>query len=152
MGVYIGGTLHEVAHVVAAGNALGEEASQTAVIVKMIRVMTLAPFLVFLGIWLLQSSQGIANKQKNKIMIPWFAVWFIVVAGFNSLDLLPQTVVCNINAIDTFLLTMAMSALGMETSIEKFKNVGMKPIYLASILFVWLMFGGFYIVKISLSL
>jgi len=152
MGVYIGGTLHEVAHVVAAGNALGEEASQTAVIVKMIRVMMLAPFLVFLGIWLLQSSQDIAKKQKNKIMIPWFAVWFIVVAGFNSLDLLPQTVVCNINAIDTFLLTMAMSALGMETSIEKFKNVGMKPIYLASILFVWLMFGGFYIVKISLSL
>ena len=152
MGVYIGGTLHEVAHVVAAGNALGEEASQTAVIVKMIRVMMLAPFLVFLGVWLLQSSQGIAKKQKNKIMIPWFAVWFIVVAGFNSLGLLPQTVVCNINAIDTFLLTMAMSALGMETSIEKFKNVGMKPIYLASILFVWLMFGGFYIVKISLSL
>lgn len=152
MGIYIGGTLHEVAHVVAAGNALGEEASQTAVIVKMIRVMMLAPFLVILGVWLLQSTQGIAKKQKNKIMIPWFAVWFIVVAGFNSLDLLPQTVVCNINAIDTFLLTMAMSALGMETSIEKFKNVGMKPIYLASILFVWLMFGGFYIVKISLSL
>lgn len=152
MGIYIGGTLHEVAHVVAAGNALGTEASQTAVIVKMIRVMMLAPFLVFLGLWLLQSSQGLAKKQRNKIMIPWFAVWFIVVAGFNSLDLLPQTLIVNINAIDTFLLTMAMSALGMETSIEKFKNVGMKPIYLASILFVWLIFGGFYIVKVSLSL
>lgn len=152
MGIYIGGTLHEVAHVVAAGNALGTEASQTAVIVKMIRVMMLAPFLVFLGLWLLQSSQGLAKKQKNKIMIPWFAVWFIVVAGFNSLDLLPQTVIININAIDTFLLTMAMSALGMETSIEKFKNVGMKPIYLASILFLWLIFGGFYMVKFSLSL
>lgn len=152
MGIYIGGTLHEVAHVVAAGNALGEEASQTAVIVKMIRVMMLAPFLVLLGVWLLQTSQGVAQKQKSKIMIPWFAVGFIVVAGFNSLDLLPQTVVCDINAIDTFLLTMAMSALGMETSIEKFKNVGMKPIYLASILFLWLIFGGFYIVKFSLSL
>jgi uncharacterized integral membrane protein (TIGR00698 family) len=152
MGIYIGGTLHEVAHVVAAGNALGTEASQTAVIVKMIRVMMLAPFLVFLGLWLLQSSHSIVKKQKNKIMIPWFAVWFIVVAGFNSLDLLPQTLVTNINAIDTFLLTMAMSALGMETSIEKFKNVGMKPIYLASILFLWLIFGGFYIVKVSLSL
>lgn len=152
MGIYIGGTLHEVAHVVAAGNALGTEASQTAVIVKMIRVMMLAPFLVFLGLWLLQSSQSIVKKQKNKIMIPWFAVWFIAVAGFNSLDLLPQTLIANINAIDTFLLTMAMSALGMETSIEKFKNVGMKPIYLASILFLWLIFGGFYIVKVSLSL
>lgn len=152
MGIYIGGTLHEVAHVVAAGNAIDADASKTAVIVKMIRVMLLAPFLVILGFWLMQTSHAMRQKQKNKITIPWFALGFIGVAGFNSCDLLPQTLIVNINAIDTFLLTMAMSALGMETSIDKFKNVGMKPIYLASILFLWLIFGGFYVVKFSLSL
>lgn len=152
MGIYIGGTLHEVAHVVAAGNAIDVEASKTAVIVKMIRVMLLAPFLVILGFWLMQTSHAMSQKHKNKITIPWFALGFIGVAGFNSCDLLPQTLIVNINAIDTFLLTMAMSALGMETSIDKFKNVGMKPIYLASILFLWLIFGGFYVVKFSLSL
>jgi uncharacterized membrane protein YadS len=47
---------------------------------------------------------------------------------------------------------MAMTALGMETSIDKFKKAGMKPLYLASILFIWLIFGGFYIVKIATSL
>jgi uncharacterized integral membrane protein (TIGR00698 family) len=152
MGIYIGGTLHEVAHVVAAGNAVGVEASKTAVIVKMIRVMMLAPFLVILGFWLVQTSHAVSQKQKRKITIPWFAVFFIVVAGFNSLNLVPLNVVEHINVIDTFLLTMAMSALGMETSIDKFKHVGMKPIYLASILFAWLMVGGFYIVKFSLML
>ncbi|AOO64129.1 YeiH family protein [Sulfurospirillum halorespirans] len=152
MGIYIGGTLHEVAHVVAAGNAVGVEASKTAVIVKMIRVMMLAPFLVILGFWLVQTSHAVSQKQKKKITIPWFAVFFIVVAGFNSLNLVPLNAVATINAIDTFLLTMAMSALGMETSIDKFKHVGMKPIYLASILFAWLTVGGFYIVKFSLML
>jgi len=152
MGIYIGGTIHEVAHVVAAGNAVGVEAAKTAVIVKMIRVMLLAPFLVILGFWLVRTTQHVAHKQKSKITIPWFAVFFIVVAGFNSFNLLPQALVSNINALDTFLLTMAMTALGMETSVDKFKNVGMKPIYLATILFAWLMVGGFFIVKFSLSL
>ncbi|QIR76320.1 YeiH family putative sulfate export transporter [Sulfurospirillum diekertiae] len=152
MGIYIGGTIHEVAHVVAAGNAVGIEAAKTAVIVKMIRVMLLAPFLVILGFWLVRTTQHVAQKQKSKITIPWFAVFFIIVAGFNSFNFLPQGLVGDINAIDTFLLTMAMTALGMETSVDKFKNVGMKPIYLATILFAWLMVGGFFIVQCSLSL
>ena len=46
---------------------------------------------------------------------------------------------------------MAMTALGMETSIDKFKGVGMKPIYLAAILFVWLIFGGYALTKFALS-
>ncbi len=152
MGIYIGGTIHEVAHVVAAGNAIGPETAKTAVIVKMIRVMMIAPFLLVLGFWLAKTSKDVANKQKAKIVIPWFAVFFMLVAGFNSFNLLPLHVVGDINSIDTFLLTMAMSALGMETSIDKFKKAGMKPIYLASILFIWLIFGGFYIVKIAVSL
>ena len=152
MGIYIGGTIHEVAHVVAAGNAIGTETAKTAVIVKMIRVMMIAPFLLVLGFWLAKTGKNATNREKTKIVIPWFAVFFMVVAGFNSLNLLPVNVVGNINAIDTFLLTMAMSALGMETSIDKFKKAGMKPIYLASILFLWLIFGGFYIVKFAVTL
>lgn len=152
MGIYIGGTIHEVAHVVAAGNAVGVETAKTAVIVKMIRVMMIAPFLLVLGFWLAKTSKNTAKKSKTKIVIPWFALFFMVVAGFNSLNLLPLHVVNSINSIDTFLLTMAMTALGMETSIDKFKKAGMKPIYLASALFVWLIFGGFYIVKFAISL
>ncbi len=148
MGIYIGGTVHEVAHVVAAGNAISEDVAQSAVIVKMIRVMMIAPFLILLGLYLAKSSSQ--SRGKTAVAIPWFALYFIGVAGFNSLHLLPSSVVENINALDTFLLTMAMSALGMETHVQKFKNVGMKPLYLAGILFLWLIFGGYYIVKLSL--
>ncbi len=150
MGIYIGGTIHEVAHVAAAGNTLGSEVANTAVIVKMLRVMMIAPFLLILGFWL--TSKDSSTNKKTKVTIPWFAVAFIGVAGFNSFDLISHTVVSTINHLDTFALTMAMSALGMETSFDKFKKVGMKPIYLATILFAWLIFGGFYITKLSMSI
>ncbi|HIP44991.1 MAG TPA: YeiH family putative sulfate export transporter, partial [Sulfurospirillum arcachonense] len=94
MGIYIGGTIHEVAHVVAAGNTLGNEVANSAVIVKMLRVMMLAPFLVVLGVWLSKKSN---TKQKSKVTIPWFAVGFIGVAGINSLDIFPATLIENIN-------------------------------------------------------
>ncbi len=149
MGIYIGSTVHEVAHVVAAGNAVGPETAKNAVIVKMIRVMLIAPFLVILGVLL--SKFGGATVGGHKITIPWFAVAFIGVAGFNSLHLLPDKVVNFINHLDTFALTMAMTALGMETSVDKFKGMGMKPIYLAGVLFVWLLVGGYFVTKFAVE-
>jgi uncharacterized integral membrane protein (TIGR00698 family) len=154
MGIYIGATLHEVAHVVGAGQSLGENVSQNAVIVKMIRVMMLAPFLIILSIWLLKTAVNNTNNEegtKSKIIIPWFTVVFIVVVGFNSFDLLSHNIVESINYLDGFLLTIAMTALGMQTSLEKFKNVGLKPVYLATILFMWLIFGGYFIVTLLFS-
>jgi uncharacterized integral membrane protein (TIGR00698 family) len=148
MGIYIGSTLHEVAHVVGASAVLGENVSSNAVIVKMIRVMMLAPFLIVLSFWMIRSGLNTTNNNtKSKIIIPWFAVIFIVVVGFNSFDLLPTQVVIGINYLDNFALTMAMCALGMETSFSKFKNVGLKPVYLSLVLFAWLIFGGYFIVS-----
>ncbi|PCH96775.1 MAG: YeiH family putative sulfate export transporter [Gammaproteobacteria bacterium] len=146
MGGYLGGTLHEVAHVVGAGFAINEEVANTAVIVKMLRVMLLAPFLIVLGLWL-QSKvaiiKGDEKTTKPSISIPWFALGFIAIVGFNSLNLLPLNFIDPINSFDTFALTMAMTALGMETRIEKFKGIGFKPFYLATILFFWLMITGY---------
>ena len=154
MGIYIGATLHEVAHAVGAGEALGESVSSNAVIVKMIRVMMLAPFLIILSIWLLKTAVNSTidnNGTKSKIIIPWFAVMFIVVVAFNSFDLLSLQIVESINYLDSFILTVAMTALGMQTSFDKFKNVGLKPIYLASVLFLWLIFAGYFIVSFLFS-
>lgn len=134
MGIYIGATMHEVAHVVGSSNAVGDIASTEAIIIKMIRVMMLAPFLLILSFWIFKSAGG--QAKTSNITIPWFAVMFIATVGFNSLDLLPLSAVEAINNIDTFLLTMAMTALGMETSLDKFKNVGLKPVYLATVLFL----------------
>lgn len=145
MGIFSGATLHEVAHAVGAGNAMGSEVANTAIIVKMIRVMLLIPVLFSLGYWVAvktRRSESAAAGQRGKVAIPWFALGFLGVIMFNSLDLLPPSVIAVIEYIDTFLLTMAMVALGAETSIDKFKKAGAKPFILAFILFIWLIAGG----------
>jgi len=141
-GLYVGSSIHEVAQVVAAGGAIDSISSDTAVIVKMTRVMLIAPMLLILGLFLAQAKSAVTHK-KAKLVVPWFAVLFIAVAGFNSLNLLPLQLVSNINIIDIFLLTMAMTALGMETHLAKFKQAGFKPVLLALVLFVWLVVGGY---------
>jgi uncharacterized integral membrane protein (TIGR00698 family) len=150
-GIYVGGSVHEVAQVVAAGNAISPEAASVSIIVKMTRVMLLGPMLIMLGLFLSKKSRElIATKEtrKKKVVVPWFVFGFILVAGFNSLQWVPKETVTVINTVDTFLLTMAMCALGMETNFSKFKAVGAKPVYLAAILFVWLLGGGFLFTKL----
>ena len=142
-GIYIGGTLHEVAHVVAAGNAINNEVTNSAVIEKMIRVILLAPFLIVLSFfWMKKQKIEGDETLKRKIIIPWFAVIFCVVIVFNSFDFISKSNILIINSFDTFFLTMAMFALGLQTHISKFKEVGAKPFYLAFILFIWLIIGG----------
>ncbi len=141
-GIYIGSTVHEVAQVVAAGKSVSDIAMDTAVIVKLTRVMLLAPFLFILGLFIKRKSN---KNMKNHIVIPWFALFFIGVAGFNSLHFLPKNIINGINKVDTFLLAMAMAALGMETNLNKIKGVGIKPLIEAFILFVYLVIGGYYL-------
>ena len=148
MGIFTGSTIHEVAHVVGAGNAMGAAVSNTAIIVKMIRVMMLVPVLLVVAFFVVRGvrSRG-GGAQKSTITIPWFALLFLVVIGFNSLSLLPSNAVSLINTFDTFLLTMAMTALGAETSIDKFKKAGFKPFVLAAVLYGWLIVGGYLMAK-----
>jgi len=142
-GLYAGSTIHEVAQVVVAGRSVSEHAAAFAVIEKMLRVMMLAPFLVILSNRV--KGEGEAAAGKGKITIPWFAVLFIVAAGLNSLHLLPSGVVNAILAVDTVLLAMAMAALGLRTHVGAIRQAGAKPILLASILFLFLMTGGYVI-------
>ena len=87
----------------------------------------------------------------SKFPVPYFVLGFILVAAINSLNLFSSDAVCNINTGDKFLLTAAMCALGMSTTFSKFKEAGTKPVYLASLLFVWLLVGGFFIAKLVTS-
>jgi uncharacterized integral membrane protein (TIGR00698 family) len=145
-GIYLGSSVHEVAQVVAAGRAISDDASNAAVITKMIRVMMLAPFLLILSSYIGRMIGTDPEQQgTSAIVIPWFAVLFIVVAGFNSLHLLPAAWVNAIQLIDTLFLTMAMAALGLTTHINAVREAGSKPLLLAALLFVWLIVGGLFI-------
>ncbi len=151
-GIFAGSTIHEVAQVVAAGNAISVDAGNTAVIAKMVRVMMLAPFLIVLSAYLSRSKDTAeathgtaaheAAQKPGRIVIPWFALGFVAVAGLNSLAILPKAVVSAAIDLDTVMLAMAMAALGLTTHISAIRNAGIKPLALAALLFAWLIGGG----------
>ncbi|WP_300492956.1 YeiH family protein [Marinobacter sp.] len=143
-GIYIGSTVHEVAQVVAAGNAVGPDAMTNAVIVKLVRVMLLVPFLLVIGqIWSRYRNEGDdADETTGKLTIPWFAFGFVAVVVLNSLLHLPQTAQGTLVLTGQIAMTMAMAALGYQTRIEALRHLGLKPFILASCLFVGLLVGG----------
>lgn len=140
-GIYIGATIHEVAQVVAAGEAISFEAASIAVIVKLTRVMLLAPFLLILAFYL--SRQQPENAGRTSIVIPWFALGFVAMSGVNSLAIISASMTDLLIKFGIFLLTMAMMALGMETNVHKFKNIGWKPVLLAGGIFIYLLVMGY---------
>lgn len=139
MGIYTGATIHEVAQVVAAGSAMGDEVARVAIISKLTRVMMLAPVLLLLGYLL---SRGSDNAPAARAPLPWFAFGFVAVVVANSLLSLPAAWVDAIRHLDTWALTMAMAALGLSTQLGALRAVGIKPLLLAGILFLHLTLGG----------
>ncbi len=142
-GIYIGATVHEVAQVVAAGEAVGPEALANAVIVKLVRVMLLVPFLLIVGRWWQQRQDcGAEDGDRGGLVIPWFAFGFLAMVAFNSLVALPAPLHAALVELGQLALTMAMAALGFETRLSKLRALGPKPFVLALILFAILVGGG----------
>lgn len=138
-GIFTGSTMHEVAQVVAAGHAVSPETENAAVIAKMLRVMMLAPFLLLLSARVRQSAP---TGGQGRLNFPWFALIFIAVALFNSLNVLPQSLVHTLNQLDNMVLATAMAALGLTTQFRSLKQAGLKPLLLGLMVFIWLIVGG----------
>ncbi|MEO8332948.1 MAG: YeiH family protein [Gallionella sp.] len=146
-GIYIGSSVHEVPQVIAAGNVISADVAQTSTIVKMTRVLMLVPVLLITGfIWgKIRMPIPDGNRREHSGIIPWWAFIFVGAVALNSMISIQQSIISSIHSLDIFLLTMAMGAIGMETTVAKFKEVGGKPFVLTFILFVWLVLGGWVI-------
>jgi uncharacterized integral membrane protein (TIGR00698 family) len=149
-GIFVGSTIHEVAQVVVAGNSVSEGAASTAVIEKMLRIMMLAPFLLVLSAT--QQSSAERRAHGRKITIPWFALLFIAVSALHSLQWVSPNIVSILIQIDTVLLATAMAALGLRTHIGAVRQAGLKPLALASLLFVFLIIGGYGVNRLTTHL
>lgn len=136
-GIYIGATVHEVAQVVAIGQGIDAGTEETAVIVKLMRVMMLAPALLLLSLWWRRGQEA-----SGRLTVPWFAFGFIAVVGFNSLELLPRSLHEGLIGFDTLLLATAMAALGLETRLAQVRQLGIRPLAFAGLLFLALTLGG----------
>ncbi|WP_296245526.1 MULTISPECIES: YeiH family protein [unclassified Psychrobacter] len=146
-GIYTGSTIHEVAQVVVAGNAVSTDVGNTAVITKMIRVMMLAPFLLILSFALTKTSTDNGEKPSlmnrvQQVKVPWFAFIFILVVLLHTWIPMTASFEHSMVILDDVLLTMAMFALGLTTHMSAIKQAGVKPLILGAIMFTWLIVGG----------
>jgi len=142
-GIYVGSTVHEVAQVVAIGKTIGGTTAGDAVIVKMIRVMLLAPFLVVLGRFRSpENGTAPGTAKAPKLRVPAFAIWFIVIALVHPYLGIPDAVLNVLRTIDIYLLAAAMAALGLDTTIKKLRVAGREALILGGILFGYLIVGG----------
>ena len=146
-GIYIGSTIHEVAQVVVAGNAVSTEVGNTAVVTKMIRVMMLAPFLLVLSFALIKGNSENGEtasfiSRVKQVKVPWFAFIFILIVLLHTWVPMTASFAQSMVMLDDVLLTMAMFALGLTTHLSAIKQAGVKPLILGAIMFTWLIVGG----------
>ena len=146
-GIYTGSTIHEVAQVVVAGNAVSPEVGDTAVVTKMIRVMMLAPFVLILSFALTKGSSDNGKKPSfmnrvQQVKVPWFAFIFIAIVLLHTWVPMTASFERSMVMLDDVLLTMAMFALGLTTHLGAIKQAGVKPLILGAIMFTWLIVGG----------
>ena len=143
-GVLTGATVHEVAQVVAIGQSLGEDVTETAVVTKLVRVLLLAPFIIFLHAWLSRQTQDVQPAEGQSV--PWFVLGFVGCLLLNSWMPLPELAQHIALQVDDGLLAVAMAALGLGTPLSALTQSGIKPLLLAAFLTAQLiLMGGLFV-------
>ncbi len=124
-GIFLGGTIHDVAQVVGAGYTISDEAGETAAIVKLLRVTCLAPVVVIMSIAFRSSTEAAA---KSIPIMPIFLVGFLGLVFLNSFGLIPEYIVTSMTSVSQWCILIAVAGLGVKTSMKELTAVGAKPL------------------------
>jgi uncharacterized integral membrane protein (TIGR00698 family) len=126
-GIFLGGTIHDVAQVVGAGYSMSKTTGDTATVIKLMRVAMLLPVIV-ITVLLTRAPQEPGIKRPP--LLPWFAVVFLTFVLINSFGWIPQAVVSAGATASSWCLVAAIAALGVKTQLKELVAVGPKPVIL----------------------
>lgn len=130
-GLWMGMSVHEVAQVTAAAYSGGNTALEAAILAKFARVLLLGPLVLALCV-LTVDRLSPGAEAKPKVAMPWFIVFFAMVVAANSAIAMPEELRSSASTAAAFLLTTALAAIGMETSLAKFRKLGPSPLLLGA--------------------
>lgn len=131
-GLWAGASIHEVAQVVAAAGIIGPAALAVAVIVKLARVVLLAPVMAILSTWQRRRQDASGAAGTKPPIVPLFVVGFLIAVVVASLNIVPAQVLSGIKVLQTFLLSAAMFGLGTGVNFRKLLGMGGRPIVLGA--------------------
>jgi uncharacterized integral membrane protein (TIGR00698 family) len=126
LAVLSGSTLHEVAQVMAASFSWGQEAGDMGTLVKLTRVVFLAPALIVLGF--LQQGGGRMTFSLKEPPIPWFVIGFLAMGALNTFGIFSPAIASLLTQASVFLMTMAMAAMGLHTDLGMIRRTGMRAL------------------------
>jgi uncharacterized integral membrane protein (TIGR00698 family) len=127
-GLFIGGTIHDVAQVVGAGYGISPEAGDAATLVKLLRVAMLVPAVLVAGI--VARRHGPAEGGKRAPLLPGFVIVFVLLVALGSLVEIPAVVRDAGIALSGWSLVAAMAAIGVKTRLGDVLALGWKPVLL----------------------
>ena len=122
-GVFLGGTIHDVAQVVGAGYSVNDPTGDTATLVKLIRVAMLAPVVLVAAI-IIRATQGAVDNAERPPLLPSFVIGFLILAALASLGLIPEALIQFLSHVSRWLLLIAIAAVGMKTNLKQVLEVG----------------------------
>lgn len=143
-GLFLGGSIHDVAQVTGAGYGLSPQIGDMSVFFKLLRVAMLAP--IVLAIRFFVNRDAVASGgNKAKITMPFFLIAFILLFLLNNIAPLPQGFIDFTKFLSSLFLLMAVAALGVQTSLKEITKLGLRPIILmaSETLFIAVFILGF---------
>jgi uncharacterized integral membrane protein (TIGR00698 family) len=135
-GVWAGTAINDTSSVVAAGFAYGHEAGTHATIVKLTRATLILPIVGIIGFLKVRAGRGTSKQVPWRKIVPWFILWFLAAALVNTIGFVPTALHGAIAAISTFLISVALAAIGLQTALAKLLSAGARPLTLGFILWV----------------
>ena len=139
-GLFLGGTIHDVAQVVGAGYMLNHETGDYATIVKLFRVSMLAVVVVVVSaLFKKEREQSVdGTPAVRQALVPWFLWVFVALVILNSLGGVPAVVQEGLGTVSRTCLVVAIAALGIKTSFRQLARAGWKPFTLLLVETLWM--------------
>lgn len=136
-GLWSGVSIHEIAQVAAASFQNSQRAGEIATVAKLARVMLLAPVVLALSVGSRLAARGAPGRPAAP-SLPWFAIGFVAVTALNSVVTIPAGLRDATITLSTFLLTIALAAMGLETDVSKLYARGVRPAILGALAFLFI--------------
>ncbi|MCI5060715.1 MAG: putative sulfate exporter family transporter [Alphaproteobacteria bacterium] len=133
-GVFLGGTIHDVAQVVGAGYSVSDQTGDIATLTKLARVSFLVPVVVFLSFYLKERTE----IGKSSVKFPPFLLVFIALMVMNSFFQIPEIMKESVSDFSRFALIVAIGAIGLKSNLKQIVSVGLRPILLIVVETLWL--------------
>ncbi len=122
-GVFLGGTIHDVAQVVGAGFSVSDTVGETSTTVKLIRVSMLAPFVLILTLVMRRAGLAEATGGKAPPIVPGFVLAFLVLAIANSLGFVPPAIQAVLWSLSKWAMLTAIAAVGVKTELKRIVEI-----------------------------